>query len=344
MRTHRKLSGGGGTGRISPLGYNFVDLNGRIVIRKSITGFCAPKRFAEGRGHEARNFFDWAASRGFNEVRVFSRVDWSGPPNGGVESGWQFSEPDLRACIVEAKAAGLRVEVVVHTGKFGTFDDMVNHLRRADEICLEYENTLLEIYNEPQQNGGNDLVGNLINRYKPRTPGWMSGVYDQTPYPAGPAMTYHSPRKDEWSRCFKDAYEYSTGQGPNTVFAPGYPGPVMQDEPPQVEQTVRDAGHAGWDPVDDWKAYGCGSALFACGATMHSNPGLQQCTIPTDPTVLRCIDAFIEGLNTPPVQRYHGYNRTDPPSSNPGSRSYHRWGDDNKQYKITVRPFSFGVV
>jgi hypothetical protein len=337
-------SGGGGrgdAGRIVPSGAYFVDASGRLVIRKSISAFTLPKRFATGQGDAARRYLDWVASRGLNEVRAFARVDWTGPPNSGVESGWEYDEGACEQTLTEAAARGLRVELVAHTGRHGSVQDMANHLAAVDRLCLSHDNALLEGFNEPQQNGGNDLVAEILRLYSPQTPGWASGVYDQTPYPAGPSMTYHSPRKDEWSRCFKDAYEFATGAGPNIVFAPVYPGPVMLDEPPQVEQTIRDAGRVGWDAIDDWEAYGAGSAFFGCGGTMHGNPQFQRCEIPTDPAIVACVEAFVRGFSRVPVQRYHGYNRTDPPSSNPGSRRYHRTGEDGREYVITVRPFSF---
>jgi hypothetical protein len=312
-----------------PLGYNFVDAAGQIVVRKSITAFCAPKRFAEGRGSEVRDYFDWAAAKGFNEARVFTRVDWTGPPGSGVEPGWEYSEPDCEAMLVEAAAACLRVELVAHTGVHGDTATMANHLRAVDALCLRHDNALLEVYNEPQQNGGNDLVDALLRIYTPRTPGWSSGVYIQTPYPAGQALTYHSPRDNEWPRKFKDAYEFSTGQGPTVPFSPGYPGPVMLDEPPRVEETL---------DADDWCAYGAGCAFFGCGGTMHSNPTLQQCVIPTDARVLNCIEAFIAGFSDVPVQRYHGYIHEP---DNGALRRYARFGDDGKKYVISVRPYAF---
>ncbi len=352
-------------GRISPLGPYFVDSTGKIVIRKSISAFTAPKRYATGRADDARRFMDWWAARGGNEIRVFSRVDWKGPPNSGVETGWDYDEAACEELLIDAAARGLRVEVVAHTGQYESFEAMDQHLQDVDALCLRHDNALLEVYNEPQQNGGNDLVEDLLARYTPRTPGWSSGVYDPTPYTSvtvigqttegkpiyaptakartGKSLNYHSPRDpSKWSRCTKDAYEYGTGQGPNVAFAPGYPDAVMLDEPSQVEQTLRDEGSAGWSAVDDWAAYGAGCAFFGCGGTMHGNPDFQQCVIPTDTRVLNCVDAFIAGLNDVPLQRYHGYNRTDPPSSNPGSRTYHRWGDDGREWVLMIRPYGFG--
>lgn len=364
--TPRTYGGGssGTAGRITPVGPYFVDSVGAIVTRKSITGFTAPKRFATGEGDKAKRYFDFVMEHLLNEVRVFTRVDWTGPPGSGVESGWQYNETACKQTLDEAHARNLRIEMVAHTGKYGTVEEMANHLRRVDELCLAYENALLEVYNEPQQNGGHDLVQRILELYTPRTPGWMSGCYDPTPYTltvqtgtdpngnpilsrssnakAGNAMTYHSPRKDEWSRCFKDAFEFSTGQGPNCQFSPGYPGAVMLDEPPQVEQTIRDAGPN--DPRDDWRGYGAGSKFFGCGGTMHSNPTLQKCEIPTDPTMLACIDAFVAGFEDVPTQRYHGYERGTPPGSDPGSRRYFRWGDDGKKYEICIRPYGFKSV
>lgn len=364
---HRPL-GGGAVSRLVPSGNVFVDPSGAIVVRRGITAFCAPKRFATGRGDDARRFFDWAAAEGFNEVRPFSRVDWTGPPGSGVESGWQYDEDACERTIIEANARGLRVFLTANTGRFGNgAADMAAHLQRVDALCLRYAGALLDGYNEPQQNGGHDLVRDILNRYTPQTPGWSSGVYDPTPYTdvevvgqdehgrdiykalpaarAGRSMSYHSPRKAEWSRCFKDVYEYFVGSGPNAQFSPTYIEPCYLDEPPQVEQTIRDQHAYGWGVEDDWEAYGAGSAFFGCGATLHSNPTFQQCVIPTDPAVIACVRAFIRGFSKVPVQRYTGYSGAlTPPSSNPGSRRYQRDGADGRRYEITVRPFGFRVV
>ena len=86
-------------------------------------------------------------------------------------------------------------------------------------------------------------------------------------------------------------------------FTPPFPGPVHLDEPPQVEQTIRDAPPE-WPAAADWEAYACGAAFFAAGATLHGHPTFQRCEVPTDPAVLACVDAFVRGINTPPLQRY----------------------------------------
>jgi hypothetical protein len=343
MRTHRKLSSGDGIGRLSTSGAYFVDETGALVRRRGATAFALPKRFATGRADDALRYLDFLAARGLNEGRIFTRVDWTGPPGIGVEPGWQYDERACRDALEAAAQRGLRLELVAHTGRYGTLAEMTDHLHRVDDLCMAYPNALLAVYNEPQQNGGNDLVDALLESYWPRTPGWSSGVYMKTPYtPAGrsgTSMSYHSPRKAEWSRCTKDALEYHDGSGPEQAFQPGYPGAVMLDEPPQVEQTIRDAGPN--PPADDWRAYGAGAAFFAAGATMHSNPTLQQCEIPADPMVLACLDAFVAGFADVPVQRYHGYARLDPPGTDPGSRRYRRIGEDGGTYEICIRPYSF---
>jgi hypothetical protein len=317
-------------GRITPLGPYFVDASGQIVIRKSVTAFTLPKRYATGRADDANAYLDWAAAAGFNEVRVFTQVDWDGVTK-GVESGWAYDEAACDQTATEAASRGLRVEFVAHTYPVSASAG-AEHLRAVDALCQRHENALLEVWNEPQQNGGQDLLNAVLSAYRPQTLGWSSGWYQPTPYPSGQSVTYHSPRDGEWPRKFKDAYEFSTGQGPTQGFAPGFAGPVMLDEPPQVEQTLS---------ADDWCAYGAGAAFFACGATMHSNPTLQRCEVPTDPAVLTCIDAFIAGFAEVPVQRYHGYFHPDDQGS---LRRYNRWGDDGKKYEISVRPFAFGVV
>lgn len=319
----------GGASRLTVSDHYFVTADDALHRRKSITAFAAPKRFAQGRGDDVRRFMDWAVGLGANEFRVFSRVDWVGPPGAGVETGWEYDEAACHEVLIEAARRGCYVEVVAHTGPFN-LDAMVRHLQAVDELCLGHENALLEVTNEPQVNS--IPIEALLARYAPRTPGWASGRYDQTPWPAGQSVTTHTDRKDEWPRCFKDAFEFDTGQGPYVGFVPGFHGPIMLDEPPQVERTA---------VADDWKAYGAGAALFACGATMHSNPSLQRCEVPTDANVVACIRAFYEGLDLVPLQRYHGYEHPDDRGS---LRRYRRFGEDGRTYEISVRPFEFKQV
>lgn len=371
MLTHRSLSGGGAggkVGRIVPAGKCFVDESGAVVARASITGFTLPKRFATGHGDDARRYLDFAAAHGLNEVRAFSRVDWTGPPGPGVESGWEYDEGACAEALAEAAARGLRVELVAHTGVPSGWNEarMADHLRRVDELCLAHPNALLEVWNEPQQNGGHELLGRVLALYEPRTPGWSSGAYTPTPYTAvvqvgtnpdngrpiyaaapgarvGPSMSYHSPRKYEWSRCTKDALEFGDGSGPEVYCETKFEGAVMLDEPPQVEQTIRDQT-ATAVAVDDWRAYGAGAKLFGCGGTVHGNPSFQKCEIPADQEAIACVDAFVAGMADVPTQRYHGYQRLDPPGSDPGSRRYRRNGEDGGTYEICVRPYAFARV
>ncbi len=347
----------GGGGRAQRLGvsdYWFVNPDGSLHRRKSITAFTLPKRYLTRAAGDALRFMDWAVSMGANEFRIFCRVDWVGPPGSGVETGWPYSEEACAWVLEQAAERDCHVELVANTGPFGSgLGDAIVQTQRVDELCLAHDNALLSLWNEPQQNGGNDLVGEILKRYTPRTPGWASGVYDQTPYThvaqigttpegrpiygttaasrVGPAMTYHSPRKDDWPRCFKDVFEYSTGQGPNVPFVPGYRGPVMLDEPPQMEVTA---------VTDDWRAYGAGAALFGGGATAHGNPSFQKCEIPTRADVIACVKALYEGMDLVPLQRYHGYNHPDDRGS---LRRYERWGEDGKKYQISVRPFELVI-
>lgn len=367
--------------RLSVSGAYFVRPDGTIHIRKGITAFTLPKRAATGRKPDAEKFMDWAVAHGIREFRAFARVDWKGPPNSGVETGWEYDEC---ACVWVLQAAAQRgcyVQLVANTGPFGNgVEDCARQLQRVDELCLAHENAILECWNEPQQNGGHDFLEAVLERYTPKTPGWSTGAYDPTPYTsvtevgktpegrpiyaatpharAGQSMDYHSPRKAEWSRCAKDAIEYLMGSGPYAQFSPAYLLACMLSEPPQVEQTIRDADAAvaaiaegkhtdDWpDAPDDWRAYGAGCAFWGCGGTIHSNPDFQQCVIPTDSRVVASVDAFVAGLNDVAVQAYSGYSGAlqPPPSDNPGSRRYRRQGADGRAYELGVRPYSFGAV
>lgn len=270
---------------------------------------------------------DWAVSLGFNEFRVFSRVDWDGAGK-GVEPGWSYDASACEQVLEEAAQRGCYVEVVAHTFAYSV-DAMVAHLQRVDQLCLAHVNALLEVANEPPVNS--IPLQELLDRYTPQAL-WSSGQYDPTPYPAGRFVTHHSARDDEWPRKFKDAHEFSDGRGPTQPFSPPFLGPIVLDEPPQVERTA---------DADDWKAYGAGAALFAAGATMHGFPSFQRCEIPTNPAVLACCRAFIEGFDVVPLQRYSGYEH---PNDRGSLRRYRRQGEDGKTYEISVRPFGFGAV
>lgn len=315
---------------LSPLrieGAYFLDSDNQIHRRKGVTAFTLSKRAATGRKADALNFMDWAVEEGFNEFRVFTQTSWTG--NGdGVEEGWGY---DPEACLWvanEAAKRGARVEFVAHTFPY-EINAMVDHLEEVDMLCVA-TGSFLEVANEPPRN--NIPLSDLLNRYKPRAM-WASGKYDPTPYPAGQWINDHSPRDGEWPRKFKGAIEFSDGSGPYVPFTPPFSGPVMEDEPPQVEQTLS---------PDDWESYGAGSALFGCGGRMHSNPTLQKCEIPTDGTVLACVKAFVRGLNVVPLQRYQpGYEHPDDQGS---LRRYRRRGQNGKWYEISVRPYEFKEV
>ena len=324
--------------RLTVSGFYFVRPDGTLHRRKSITAFTLSKRAAQGRHDDARRFMDWAVSIGANEFRVFSQCDWTGPPHSGVETGWAYDADACAWVCEEAADRGCYVELVAHTYDYA-LDAMVAHLQAMDALCLVYDNALLEVANEPPVN--NIPLADILARYTPHTPGWASGHYGPTPpYPAGQSITTHTDRKPEWPRCFKDANEFADGRGPYVPFSPPFTGPIMLDEPPQVEQTIRDAV-PGWSPEDDWRAYGSGGALFAAGVTLHGHPSFQKCDVPSDPAVVACSRAVFEGMDAVPVQAYSGYEHPDDRGS---LRRYNRWGANGKKYQISVRPYEFGVV
>lgn len=325
--------GGSTAGRITPLGPYFVDATGQIVIRRALTAFTLSKRYAQGRSQEAGAFLDYIASKRLNEGRVFCRTEW-GPGKGGVEDGWELNEDACEQAATEAASRGLRIEFTAHTAPMEAVA-AADLLKRVDELCLRHDNAQLEVWNEPQQNGGEDLLRKVLSLYTPRTPGWASGWYSTVPI-GGQSLNYHSPRKEEAPRCFKDANEFQTGLGPNMPFAPAWPNPVHLGEPPQIEQTEYMFDEA------DWEAYGAGAAFFAAGVCVHDNPVFQRCEVPEAGSYLdRCIDAAVRGIEAVPLQRYHNYLHEDDQGA---LRRYSRWGDDGRKYTISVRPYAFGLA
>lgn len=327
--------GGGGGPVTAPLSVDpaspYFLRDGGIWIWTGLTAFTLLKRYLTGRVPEAQQFMDWAASLGVNLLRVFAQVDWTGPPNKGVEPGFlpgSFPDYDQVAATLFADAAarGLAVEFVAHT--FGyALSPMVEHLARCDRLVQAAPNAVLELANEPMVN---DVpLNEILARYTPRSL-WTTGQYGADVYPQGRWLNDHPPRDDQFARKFKGAWEYHEGDGPEAPFSPPWKGPVVFDEPKRLEDAAT---------PDDWMAFGAGSAFFAAGVTGHSL-ALQKCEVLTGDPLAR-LQALLAGVRAVPVQRYASYQHPDDQGS---LRRYRRIGEDGRTYEISVRPFAFGPV
>jgi len=127
--------------------------------------------------------------------------------------------------------------------------------------------------------------------------------------------------------------EVLDGSGPYTRFQPPYTGPFGLDEPKRIDE----GGTA-----DEWRSFGAGAAFFCAHATVHGGPWAQRCdaSLLDDATIER-IDAFIDGMASVAVQRYHGYNHPDDQGS---LRRYTRTGEDGQRYEVSVKPFGFRSI
>lgn len=305
--------------------------SGTLVRWVGLTAFTLLKRLLTGREAEAIPFMDWAASLGVNVLRVFSQVDWTGPPGKGVEPGFlpeafpAYNDAAHRLFDLAADR-GLRIEFVAHTFRYDT-SQMAAHLFRCDYLVQAHPNALLEIANEPMVN---DIdVPAILAGYTP-TGLYATGLYGEVVYPQGSWLNDHPPRDDEFARKFKGAIEYWDGSGPEQPFSPPWRGPVVFDEPKRFEDPAT---------VDDWTAFGAGCALFAAGVTGHSL-ALQRCEVLTGDPLAR-LQALLDGIRAVPLQRYAGYQHPDDAGS---LRRYRRQGADGRTYEISVRPFAFGAV
>lgn len=338
IRHHRHWRGSGIGAAPSPLsisGNYFVREDGTLWFWVGLTSFLLLKRALNGQWDLVRAWIDWAVQTFGAEVvlRVFSQVDWQGPPtNRGVESGFFARDyPDydavLHRLLTEASDRGARVELVAHTFADGSARQMADHLRRCDVIALAHPNTVLELANEPMVNG--IPLAEVLALYTPRNL-WTTGQYGADVYPQGRWLNDHPPRDDEFARKFKGAMEYFDGSGPERPFSPPWKGPVVFDEPKRVDDA---------SSPDDWKAFGAGCKLFAAGVTMHGLFWAQKCDLTAiTPDIRARIEAFVEGINTVPTQRYSGYWHPDDRGS---LRRYRRRGEDGRMYEISVRPFEF---
>jgi hypothetical protein len=335
-RRHRPWTGGRREPANVPLSIaeNYFTRGGALWRWKGLTSFLLRKLFILGQNDQALAWMDFAAAEGAVILREFSQVDWDGVKK-GVTVGFlardfpvnQYDDATHR--MYEAgEQRGLYFETTAHTFAYD-MKEMVEHLKRVDNLAAAHPNVVLEIGNEPPVNGID--VDELARRYTPRTL-WTHGGYDPFPTASSKWVNDHPPRDDQFARKFKGGYEYFKGEGPYVPFQPPFTGPVILDEPERMERR---------GTPDDWRAFGAGTAQFCAGGTAHGGLWAQACQVPTDADVLAKLRAFMAGMDDVPLQCYFGYEH---PSDNGSLRRYRRRGEDNKNYEISVRPYEFKVV
>lgn len=240
-----------------------------------------------GRPMEA--FLDWAASHGYNGVRVFAGylrfAEGEQTPEQGREA--------LPRLLDAATARGLYVEVTINTGT-ATGYDVDNHTRLVGNILARYVNPLAEIANEPWNVGGGqrddlspDRLLELRRLITMDIIGALGAAEDDesTDYSGGDFITIHLDRsRDVWNqvRRIREMQNVADNTGK----------PVMNNEPIGAAEPGT-PGQRLYDPAA-FMVLGALSRLFETGCVFHFEDGL-HCNLPVGPNQEACSDAFVLG-------------------------------------------------
>lgn len=268
-------------GRLRREGRFFVHDHGtfRPIFASALT-LLAPGKPLEG-------FLAWAAETGFNGVRVFSgEIPWANQTREGARERL----PDL---LTQAQRLGLYVEVTALTDtQAWSRADIETHVREVAEICRAYDNTLLELANEPYHGVQNRLLydpaflvhlGQLANY-----PLWAMGAANQdelTTHTEGSYVTVHLDRSRERWNQVRRVRELEMLSG--TVGKP-----VMNNEPIGAAE-VYQPGRRLNEPLL-FAGFGVLNRIFEAGGIFHFEDGL-HCTLPVGPLQQEAAELFVEG-------------------------------------------------
>jgi hypothetical protein len=305
VRTHRKV-GGATAAEHGPLtaGRNvFTDVDGHVWSYRGVTAFLLFARFLQG--ESIAPFCQWAAALGANTLRVLGMVGWRGQSFGPLTPNYW---PALLPFVDELAAAGLRVEFVVFADAqivLPNEHDQRNHLHQIVDAIGQRWNVLIEVCNEPQQNGCTPAA--IWSPSEPRPCPMAYGDYTFTVHQQGdglwvatlPVLSYvtvHTPRDAEsWSRKAKDLSEYRDGAGDGSAEnAPLYPGSHLApvgDEPMGAAEAANLAGKQRSNIPDDFFWYHGNAAINGAGSTFHCDAGLQAVVPPAGGDQQACAEA-----------------------------------------------------
>lgn len=240
-----------------------------------------------GRPMEA--FLDWAASHGYNGVRVFAGYLKFAE---GEQTPEQARE-NLPRLLDATMMRGLYVEVTINTGTARGYD-VDEHTRRVGEIMARYINSFGEMGNEPWNVGGgqrDDLTPNRLLQLRGLIPGDIICALgaaeddESTDYSGSDFTTIHLDRsRDVWNqvRRIREMQNVADSTGK----------PVMSNEPIGAAEPGM-PGQRLYDPAA-FMALGALPRLFEVGAEYHFEDGL-HCNLPVGPNQEACSDAFVLG-------------------------------------------------
>jgi hypothetical protein len=263
-----------------------------------VTAFGLADQIADGQTRDARAFVDWAASAGFNILRVLAML-----PNGG----WLDLAPEdgrraLPQVFALAREHGLYVQVVAlantneKSGRFRTETFLREQVREVARLCAAAGNCVLEIANEPYHSSQADLARpELMQRLQQEVPdrlpvAWGAAENDtSTAMAGGTFVVSHVARSgDRWARVARARDLAILAEKTHKFVVDNEP--IGAAETP--ERSRRDSA------PEAFYAQGAVSRLLEVGATFHCEDCLRA-TVP-GPVQRQCADAFVEGRKVAP--------------------------------------------
>jgi hypothetical protein len=305
VRTHRKI-GAGASPESGPLsaGHNvFTDAAGKVWSYRGATMFLLFARWLSGEDISPQ--LGWCQNLGVNTLRVLGMVGWAGQAFGPSTPGfWEQLVP----FIDRIASAALRVEFTVFADAqivMPSQGQQRDHLRRVVDTIGGKWNVLIEVCNEPWQNGCTPSAIWSPTQARPCPMAYGDYTLTATQGSDGvwrgslPVLSYvtvHTPRDaDSWSRKAKDLSEYRDGAGDgSSEAAAAYPGchlAPVGDEPMGAAEAQHLAGKQRSNIPEDFFWYHANAHLNGAGSTFHSDAGLQAIVPPAGGDQQACAEA-----------------------------------------------------
>jgi hypothetical protein len=264
------------------------------------------------RDHEP--LLDFVARRGFNGCRVFcGNLEWAGQtPQAALDALPRFLDA--------AAARGLRVEVTALTGTKGGGYNPRAHIQQVAAICLDHENAILEMANEPWHPSQDGLTPEFLRACMSVVPDEIICALgaaeddESDQYAGGNYVTAHLDRdRDEWNmvRRVRELENLSSATGK----------PVFNNEPIKMPSQNSNPSIAFTMAVLN--------RGFEVQGILHTDDGLQGTAPAPGSVAMACFEAYIRGSRVITTEGHLTFKNAG-------------WGDSPiKEFSGAVRVYSF---
>jgi hypothetical protein len=259
-------------GRLGRYGDFLRRENGEVFDWRGASMFQLFVRFLAGESIQPQ--LDWMVRHGVNIVRVWAAGDLS-PAWQPFWRPWERPDYDRRLdeFFAALGAVGLRCEATVVTYQLDR-DIWQRVLLRVFDVAARHWNVIVEVANEPDVGQKCDPV-DLCRGIDTHGVLTSYGAYPSGPwtadFPRKDLMGVHLPRDHHFRRNSKDLLEMRTG----VDQLPGLHVPMVSDEPIGVAEFDRTGAGARTTDARKILQHFAIARLFSCGATFHSQCGLE---------------------------------------------------------------------